>query len=128
MSRKLTAMSTRRLAMNLQTRATPVATEFSGRRAMDVARGDGATTAILRYAARTAETPGFDPAKLRVSVAGSCAGTRPVRFAPGSTRELRPPDCAADIALLRGVLYRNRNPDLAIEQAAHIAGPVEGQR
>jgi ubiquinone/menaquinone biosynthesis C-methylase UbiE len=112
------------LAMERQTRAIVTATEFRGRRVVDIGCGDGAATVTLHDTAQTAEIVGFDPAALAMPVARHRAGSRPLRFAAGSAYGLPLPDGAADIAHLRGVLHHMRDPHLAVREAARVAKTV----
>src|SRR5262245_1042844 len=68
-------------AMERQTMALVSATDFRGRRVVDIGCGDGAATVTLHDTAGTAEILGFDPASLAMPVARRRAGERPLRFA-----------------------------------------------
>lgn len=113
-----------RLAMERQTRAIIAATEFRGRRVIDVGCGDGAATVVLHDMANTAEIFGFDPAAPAMPVARSRAGSRPVRFAAGSAYNLPLADDSADVAHLRGVLHHMEYPQVAVKEAARVARRV----
>jgi ubiquinone/menaquinone biosynthesis C-methylase UbiE len=111
-------------AMERQTMAMVSATDFRGRRVVDIGCGDGAATVTLHDAAGTAEILGFDPASLAMPVARHRAGKRPLRFASASAYALPLPNDAVDIAHLRGVLHHMDEPHSAIKEAARVARTV----
>src|SRR5262245_57281617 len=71
-------------AMERQTSAMVAATNFRGRRVVDIGCGDGAATVTLHDVAGTAEILGFDPTAAAMPVARGRAGARSLRFASAS--------------------------------------------
>lgn len=105
-------------------RAIIAATDFRGRRVVDLGCGDGSYTLPLRTEAGASYVLGVDPAAAAITLATSrAAGIDGCEFVVGSIYD-PPQGQRFDIAVIRGVLHHLSEPDRAIAAAVQLAERV----
>lgn len=109
------------LANQRMTLSTLSATDFRGKRVIDIGCGDGVFTVQLYDRGKPAEIVAVDPAEQAISVAKVKAGGRNIAFAVESAYTLPYPADSFDVAYMRGVLHHMDQPVRALREALRVA-------
>lgn len=113
-----------RLANRRMTRAMLAATDFAGKRVLDVGCGDGTYSIELAAEGGSTTVHALDPVRSAVEVAGRKHGRTGITFGVASAYELPFTGGSFDIVALRGVLHHMDEPRRAIAEALRVAGVV----
>ena len=100
------------------------ATEFRGRRVLDVGCGDGSYTVELFDQGGPSSMHGIDPAANAIETARRNAGNRAIAFSCESAARLPFERGAFDLAHLRGVLHHMDDPRAGVAEALRVATKI----